>query len=80
MIKECISIWGEKPKRKEYKMTKGEQQEFEFAKKTPEECMKEISEDSKKQLYAILDEILARGSYEERDIKNIVNCACWIER
>jgi len=53
---------------------------FDFAKPTAEEAMKEISNSAKKQLLIILDNIIYKGSYDDRDVNNIINEACWIER
>lgn len=54
------------------------QKEFEFAQKTSEEYMKEISADANKQLKIILDEIIDKGYYSDNDFTNIVNQAKWI--
>jgi len=62
------SIWGNKPKSKQY------------SEKTREQEMKEISEDATRQAKAILDEIIKKRYYTEEDFKNIINQACWIEK
>jgi vacuolar-type H+-ATPase subunit E/Vma4 len=54
--------------------------EFPFIKKKYEEEMKQISEDAKRQLCNILEEIILKREYNEDDIRDIVDTACWIER